>query len=80
VADPLDQLTSDAARPKKAKTETAEVERHSLPDQIAAAKFILGQAAGRNPSRGLRFNKFKPPGMVPGVSVSPDGDPAEIES
>lgn len=63
MADPVDSITTDLARPKKVVTETATVERHSLPDQIAAAKFILGQAAGATNKLGIRFRKFIPPSV-----------------
>jgi hypothetical protein len=76
MADPADitpQLTTDAQRPRRARTETAEVERHSLPDQIAAAKFLLGQAARLQPKKGIQFSKFIPPtinGQVTGGAGS----------
>lgn len=69
MADPVAAIATDLARPKKVVTETATVERHSLPDQIEAAKFVLGQAAGSTPKLGIRFRKFIPPSVNGQVDV-----------
>jgi hypothetical protein len=80
MADPADitpQLTTDAQRPRRVRTETGEIERHSLPDQIMAAKFLLGQAAAKLPKKGIRFSKFIPPtinGQVQGGAGSGTSD------
>ncbi len=76
-AEIIEGLTNDALRPKKVRTETAEVERHSLPDQIAAVKFLLSQAGARNNRLGIRFRKFIPGstnGQVSGDISAEDGE------
>lgn len=76
MADQIDQITTDATRPKSVKTETGSVDRHSLPDQIAAAKFILGQAGAKTNKLGIRFRKFLPQ-SVNGQVIGGDGDPID---
>lgn len=44
--------------------EGGSVTKTSIPDQIAAAKFLQGQSAAVSRSRGLIFTRLKPPGAV----------------
>jgi hypothetical protein len=65
MADPItDALTASALGPKSAQTGMGKVESHPLPDQIEAAKFVIGQAAAKTNKLGIRFRRFKPPGAV----------------
>jgi hypothetical protein len=38
------------------------MEQHKLIDQITADKYLASKEAAKSKSRGLRFNKFVPPG------------------
>lgn len=59
-----DDTTVDDARlkPKRAQSDGESVEQHSLPDQIAAAKFEAARAVAANPFAAIRRIKMKPPG------------------
>jgi len=62
-------VAANLAQPKRARTDAGEVEQHSLPDQIAAAKFAIQQAAvSRSPFRALRFAQA----MLPNANGSAD--------
>ena len=54
-----DTVATNAARPKRIKGDEAEVELHSLPDQIAADKYVAGKTAVEKKHRGLRFTKLR---------------------
>lgn len=65
VAEDLDNvIRENAAGPAKASDDGTSVEQHSLADQIAADKYLLQKAAGRNPAKALTRVKIVPPGAV----------------
>jgi hypothetical protein len=70
MSDILDDVGANITKPKKVTTQAGSVEQHDLGEQVAAAKAILGKAAGSKNRLGLRFRKIIPPGMVTGHSVS----------
>jgi hypothetical protein len=63
MADDLDQsILDNAAGPKRAKSDSAEMEQHSLPDQIAADRYLQGKKATRGKGLGITLKKLVPPG------------------
>lgn len=57
------QAISDAmAEPKSVAVDGVSSQAHSLPDLIAAAKYIAGQRAAASPTRGLKFTRLAAPG------------------
>lgn len=59
-----DDIRDNAVAPRRAAADGVQSEQHSLPDQIAADKYLRSQDATRTRTRGLKFSKFKPPGTV----------------
>ena len=65
MADDLDDaILTNAQGPAKAAGDAGSVEQHKLSDQIAADRYLSAKEAARSKGRGLRFNKFVPPGAV----------------
>ena len=63
MADDLEvSIRENAAGPKRAKGDSAEVEQHSLPDQIAADKYLASKQASRKKGLGIALKKLSPPG------------------
>jgi hypothetical protein len=63
MADNLDDaIRENAQGPAKAAGDSGSMEQHKLSDQIAADKYLASKEATQSKSRGLRFNKFVPPG------------------
>jgi hypothetical protein len=63
MADDLeDHIRQNAQGPAKAAGDAGSVEQHPLPDQIAADRYLAAKEAAKDKKRGLRFNKFVPPG------------------
>ena len=63
MADDLaDSIRQNAQGPARVQGDAGSVEQHSLADQIAADKYLASKEAAKLPSRGLRFNRFIPPG------------------
>jgi hypothetical protein len=63
MADNLeDTIRENAQGPAKAAGDSGSMEQHKLLDQIAADKYLAAKEAAKSKSRGLRFNKFVPPG------------------
>ncbi len=63
MADELeDTIRRNAQGPAKASGDAGSVEQHPLPDQIAADRYLAAKEAAQAKHRGLRFNKFVPPG------------------
>lgn len=63
MADDLDQAIRDnAAGPRRAKGDSVEMEQHSLPDQIAADRYLAGKKAARSKGLGIGLKKLVPPG------------------
>jgi hypothetical protein len=57
------EIRKNAEGPAKASGDAGSVEQHPLPDQIAADRYLAAKDAARSKQRGLRFNKFVPPGV-----------------
>lgn len=57
-----DTIRENAQGPAKAAGDSGSMEQHKLSDQIAADKYLASKEAAKSKSRGLRFNKFVPPG------------------
>lgn len=60
-----DIVEANLAAPAKVTSDGVTVEQHKLADQVAAAK-ALDAATGVDvvTTRGIRFNKIRPPGSV----------------
>lgn len=59
-----DTIKQNAKSPKQASADGVNVQQHSLPDQIAADKYLSQKAAGKNPAKALTRVKIIPPGTV----------------
>lgn len=57
-----DNIRENAAGPKRAKGDSAEMEQHSLPDQIAADRYLASKNATKRKGLGAVFKKLVPPG------------------
>jgi hypothetical protein len=57
-------LVAAIGKPRRAATDSTEVEAQSIPDQIALDKYLRGRKAGNSPARGLRFTRLIPPGTT----------------
>ena len=57
-------IEQNATGPKKAQGDTGSVEQHSLPDQIAAERYLAAKKAVATKSKGLRLTKIVPPGAA----------------
>jgi len=57
-----DNIRENAAGPKRAKGDSAEMEQHSLPDQIAADRYLASKQASRKKGLGIPLKKLSPPG------------------
>lgn len=55
-------ITDALTAPKKMKVDGREAEAHSLPDLIEADKYLRGQTAIKQSSRGILWQKIEPPG------------------
>lgn len=66
VPDPtLDQTIAENAQgPKKAQGDSGSVEQHSLPDQIAADRYLASKRAVASKTKGIRLTKLVPPGAA----------------
>ena len=63
MPDDLEQAIRDnAAGPKRAKGDSAEMEQHPLPDQIATDRYLQGKKATRSKGLGIAMKKLVPPG------------------
>lgn len=60
IKDAIAQSATDGI--KRVRGDEGEVEQLSIPDQIAAAKFVAQGTAASKPARGIRFSKIVPPG------------------
>ena len=64
MPDELEQkIEENAQGPKRAKGDSGEVEQHSLPDQIAADRYLASKEAAKK-GLGVRMTKVVPPGAV----------------
>ena len=59
-----DAIRQNAEGPKQAAADGVNVQQHSLPDQIAADKYLTSKQAGRNPAKGFSRVKIVPPGTA----------------
>jgi hypothetical protein len=57
-------LTENATGPKKATGDSGSVEQHSLPDQIAADRYLASKRAMKTRNKGLILTKLVPPGAA----------------
>lgn len=57
-----DQIAENALAPRQTTIDGQTVVEHSLPDQIAAAKYLAGRNAGTKARAGVRFTRIIPPG------------------
>ena len=62
--DLTDKIAQNAQGPAKAASDGTSMEQHSLPDQIAADKYLAQKQAGRDPAKALTRVKIIPPGTV----------------
>lgn len=59
-----DQIAENALQPQSVTIDGQTVSEHSLPDQIAAAKFLASQTDAQATGLGIRFSKIIPPGAL----------------
>ena len=65
MADPLDAKISDnASGPRRASGDGGSIEQHSLPDQIAADKYLESKKASRAKGLGIKLAKISPGGSA----------------
>lgn len=57
-------IGENAAGPRKAASDQTSVEQHSLPDQIAADKYLAAKRAAQTDGVGIRLFKLSPPGAA----------------
>jgi hypothetical protein len=58
-------IAQNAAKPASAEADGVKATQHSLPDQIAADKYLAGkEAISRNPGKAFTRVKIVPPGTV----------------
>jgi hypothetical protein len=57
-----ENIRQNAAGPKRAKGDSAEMEQHSLSDQVAADRYLASKNATKKKGLGATFKKLVPPG------------------
>ena len=57
-------IEQNAQGPKKAHGDAGSVEQHSLPDQIAADRYLASKKAVRARGKGIVISKLVPPGAA----------------
>jgi hypothetical protein len=57
-------IEQNAQGPKKAQGDAGSVEQHSLPDQIAADRYLASKRAMKTRTKGLQLSKLVPPGAA----------------
>jgi hypothetical protein len=63
MPDLTDDIEDAAAKPRSVTVDGSTVNTHSLPELIAADRHLKADdSTNTQTNRGLRFNKFKPPG------------------
>ena len=63
MTEELDEtIKENAAGPKQASADGVNVQQHSLPDQIAADKYLESKKASRTRGLGIKLFKISPPG------------------
>jgi hypothetical protein len=62
MTDELDEsIAQNAQAPRKADVDGMTVEQHSLPDQIAADRYLQSKKASRKKGLGISLKKLVPP-------------------
>ena len=65
MADELDDaIRTNAEGPKSASGDAGSMQQHSLPDQIAADRYLESKKAARSKGVGIRLTKVVPPGAA----------------
>ena len=63
MTDDLEQtIRENAQAPAKASGDSSSVEQHSLPDQIAADRYLESKKAAKKKGLGIGLKKLVPPG------------------
>jgi len=62
IDDLVDIIRDNATGPAKASGDSSSMEQHSLPDQIAADKYLESKKAVRRKGLGIGLKKLVPPG------------------
>ena len=57
-------IKDSASQPKRASGDSGSVEQHSLPDQIAADKYLESKKAARKSGLGIKLAKLSPGGTA----------------
>ena len=57
-----DIIQENAEGPAKASGDSGSMEQHSLPDQIAADRYLESKKAARRKGLGIQLKKLVPPG------------------
>jgi len=58
----LDKIQENATKPKRARSDSGEVEQHSLKEQIDADRYLAAKRAAASKGMGIRIGKMVPPG------------------
>lgn len=61
--DLTDAIVENASNPAEARGDAASVRQHSLPDQIAADKYLRAKQAQAAGGTGIKFMRVIPPGI-----------------
>jgi hypothetical protein len=65
VAEELDEaIRTNAEGPKSASGDSGSMQQHSIPDQIAADRYLASKEAARSKGLGVRLTKVVPPGAA----------------
>ena len=65
MADELDdEIRKNAEGPARVSGDAGSVEQHKLSEQVEADRYLRSKEAAKSKKRGLRFNKFSPPGTA----------------
>jgi len=80
MADISDNLAENAAAPRRAQGDSGSMEQHSLPDQIAADKYLLAKQAMKNRALGIRYVQLRPDPHPDAPLVSPGEQRHDCES
>lgn len=64
TTDLAESIATNAQKPAEARGDSASVRQHSLPDQIAADKYLAAKSGAKKKGFGLRFAKIDPGGSV----------------
>jgi len=65
MTDELDEtIRTNAVGPKSVSGDSGSVQQHSIPDQIAADRYLASKKASRAKGLGVRMTKVVPPGAV----------------